>query len=38
MAVAQFKSEEIKGNILKLPALTIQYSVKVQQKMVDLIN
>ena len=36
MAVAQFNSEEIKGNILKVPVLT--NSVKVQQKIVDLIN
>ena len=38
MAVAQFNSEENKGKILKLPVLTVQYSVKVQQKIVDLIN
>ena len=36
MAVVQFNSEEIKSNILKLPVLT--NSVKVQQKIVDLIN
>ena len=36
MAVAQFNSEENRGNILKLPVLT--NSVKVQQKIVDLIN
>ena len=35
-AVAQFNSEENRGNILKLPVLT--NSVKVQQKIVDLIN
>ena len=34
--VAQFNSEENRGNILKLPVLT--NSVKVQQKIVDLIN
>ena len=34
-AVAQFNSEENRGNILKLPVLT--NSVKVQQK-IDLIN
>ena len=36
MAVVQFNSEEIKSNIFKLPVLT--NSVKVQQKIVDLIN
>ena len=36
MAVAQFNSEENKDNILKVPVLT--NSVKVQQKLVDLIN
>ena len=36
MAVAQFNSEENRGNILKLPVLT--NSVKVQQKIVDLIS
>ena len=36
MAVAKFNSEENRGNILKLPVLT--NSVKVQQKIVDLIN
>ena len=36
MAVAQFNSEENRGNILKLPVLT--NSVKLQQKIVDLIN
>ena len=36
MAVAQFNSEEIKGNILKVPVLT--NSAKVQQKIVDLMN
>ena len=36
MAVAQFNSEENRGNILKLPVLT--NSVKVQQKIADLIN
>ena len=36
MAVAKFNSEEIKGNILKVPVLA--NSVKVQQKIVDLIN
>ena len=35
-AVAQFNSEENKDNILKVPVLT--NSVKVQQKVVDLIN
>ena len=35
-AVAQFNSEENRGNILKLPVLT--NSVKMQQKIVDLIN
>ena len=36
MAVTQFNSEENKDNILKVPVLT--NSVKVQQKIVDLIN
>ena len=36
MAVAQFNSEENKDNILKVLVLT--NSVKVQQKIVDLIN
>ena len=36
MAVAQFNSEENRGNILKVPVLT--NSVKVQQKIVDLMN
>ena len=36
-AVAQFNSEENRGNILKLPVLTNSV-VKVQQKIVDLIN
>ena len=36
MAVVQFNSEENRGNILKLAVLT--NSVKVQQKIVDLIN
>ena len=35
-AVAQFNSKENRGNILKLPVLT--NSVKMQQKIVDLIN
>ena len=36
IAIAQFNSEENKSNILKLPVL--KNSVKVQQKIVDLIN
>ena len=36
MAIAQFNLEENKGNILKSPVL--KNSVKVQQKIVDLIN
>ena len=35
-AVAQFNSEENRGKNLKLPVLT--NSVKMQQKIVDLIN